>query len=114
MKSKYKELKAQLEKLAQETEAAREQEVKEVAARVVAELNEYQVSLADLVAAGFKVSAAEKPTKASTKKPQSAATGVVKYKDPSNPQNIWSGKGRPPKWLTEQEAAGKSRESFQI
>ena len=34
----------------------------------------------------------------------------AKYRGPNGEE--WSGRGRPPGWLTKQEAAGKNRESF--
>jgi DNA-binding protein H-NS len=38
----------------------------------------------------------------------------VKYRDPGNPKNAWSGKGMQPKWLKEAIAAGNTLESFQV
>ena len=42
-----------------------------------------------------------------------ALTGV-KYQDPSNPANTWTGKGRKPKWLVEAESAGRSVDEFAV
>jgi DNA-binding protein H-NS len=32
-----------------------------------------------------------------------------KYRDPKNPQNTWSGRGRMPRWLTAATKGGKSK-----
>jgi DNA-binding protein H-NS len=37
-----------------------------------------------------------------------------KYRNPENRSETWSGRGREPKWLQHQIAAGKSREDFLI
>jgi DNA-binding protein H-NS len=37
-----------------------------------------------------------------------------KYRNPDNLSETWSGRGREPKWLQHQIAAGKSREEFLI
>ena len=33
----------------------------------------------------------------------------VKYRDPKNPKNTWSGRGRPARWLQEQISKGKKK-----
>lgn len=38
----------------------------------------------------------------------------VKYRDPSNPENTWTGRGRKPGWLVEAEQAGRPLEDFAI
>lgn len=37
-----------------------------------------------------------------------------KYRNPNNPEQTWTGRGRPPKWVEEQEEAGRKREEFLI
>jgi|ERR1700730_8288258 len=37
-----------------------------------------------------------------------------KYRNPENPSETWSGRGREPKWLQHQIAAGKSKADFLI
>ena len=41
------------------------------------------------------------------------ASPGVKYRDPST-GNSWSGRGRPARWITEYEAAGRKREEFAV
>ena len=45
---------------------------------------------------------------------KSKSSTDVKYQDPSNPANTWTGKGRKPKWLVEAESAGRSLEEFEL
>lgn len=35
----------------------------------------------------------------------------VKYRDPGNPDNTWTGRGRQPRWITQ---SGKSADSFRL
>jgi DNA-binding protein H-NS len=46
--------------------------------------------------------------------PRNPRAMVVKYRDPANPDNTWSGRGRMPKWLSEAVAAGLSKEKFKV
>lgn len=38
---------------------------------------------------------------------------VIKYRDPDNTDNTWSGRGRPPQWLQEKLDQGLALEQFQ-
>ncbi|WP_171019892.1 H-NS histone family protein [Hydrogenophaga sp. 2FB] len=40
--------------------------------------------------------------------------GVVKYRDPANTENTWSGKGRVPRWLQAYLDAGQQKEAFLV
>jgi DNA-binding protein H-NS len=42
-------------------------------------------------------------------------TVAVKYRDPKNPENTWTGRGRMPRWMVAATKGGKSRkEDFLI
>lgn len=43
----------------------------------------------------------------SAKSPQAKRERTIKYRDPSNPSNQWSGGGRRPKWVHDWIDAGK-------
>ena len=45
-----------------------------------------------------------------TKRPRTS--GSVQYRNPDNPEQTWSGRGRRPGWLHEAEAAGRSLEDM--
>lgn len=38
---------------------------------------------------------------------------VIKYRDPENADNTWTGKGRVPKWMQEKLEQGATKEQFQ-
>ena len=38
----------------------------------------------------------------------------IKYRDPAHPENTWTGKGKPPKWLQEKLDQGANKEQFQV
>jgi DNA-binding protein H-NS len=38
----------------------------------------------------------------------------IKYRDPRNPENVWSGRGRPAKWLAAYLEKGKKKEDFLV
>jgi DNA-binding protein H-NS len=39
---------------------------------------------------------------------------AVKYRDPKDPLNTWTGRGRMPRWLAAATKAGKSRDDYLI
>lgn len=68
-------------------------------------------------AAGFTASEAleaVKPYVAAPSTKRSGSTSHVLYRDPANPQNTWSGRGRAARWLADYEAAGRSRDEFKV
>jgi DNA-binding protein H-NS len=42
------------------------------------------------------------------------AKAKVKYRDPKNAKNTWSGRGRMPKWLAAEIEKGKKKEDFAV
>jgi DNA-binding protein H-NS len=50
----------------------------------------------------------------SRKSGDARASVAPKYRDPQNPENTWTGRGKPPRWLASAMAAGKSKASFLI
>lgn len=45
---------------------------------------------------------------------QAGTEAPVLYRDPANPANTWSGRGRAAKWLADYEAQGRSRQEFKV
>jgi DNA-binding protein H-NS len=41
-------------------------------------------------------------------------TPRAQYRDPENPDNTWSGRGKPPKWMLEKLEHGADKEAFLI
>jgi DNA-binding protein H-NS len=68
------------------------------------------MSPADLVAAlgGAKGKSARTVKAANSKKSSRAGVKVApKYRDPSNPSQTWTGRGKSPAWVLELKSAGK-------
>ncbi|RYH00008.1 MAG: H-NS histone family protein [Alphaproteobacteria bacterium] len=97
---------------------------KELNRQIAAKRGEELKVLADgfakkILAAGFSVREAideleaYETTTPHTKK-RSASAAAPLYRDPVNPENTWSGRGLPAKWLKAYEAQGRLREEFRI
>jgi DNA-binding protein H-NS len=71
---------------------------REAAERVAAE---HGFSLAELTG----IAASAKKTKSKS---------AAKYRNPANPAETWSGRGRRPRWIVEAAAAGRNLSDFQI
>ena len=95
----YKELKAQAEALLKQAEAARRAEIAGVVAEIRARMKEYGITLADL--------------KGGAKKAKSRGAVAARYRNPATGDS-WSGRGRAPKWLADEEAKGRSRGEFLV
>ena len=95
----YKELKAQAEVLLQQAETARRAEISVVVAEIQAKMKEYGITLVDL--------------KGVRTKTKSRAAVAARYRDPATGES-WSGRGRAPKWLTDELAKGRLKEAFLI
>src|SRR4029077_1955834 len=99
----------QLTEVIQRAEAVRTEKVEAekfaVIERVKAELSAYSVSQADL----FPV--ARRGRQAGS---QTRAAPVAKYRNPANPSETWSGRGRIARWLQVLEAEGHKRDEYLI
>ncbi|MFZ5636557.1 MAG: H-NS family nucleoid-associated regulatory protein [Pseudomonadota bacterium] len=60
---------------------------------------------------GAKAAPAKKAAKSAGKTGRKVAP---KYRNPSNPKETWSGRGKQPRWLAEQVKKGKKAEDFLI
>ena len=52
--------------------------------------------------------------KAAKPKSRKRSKIAIKYRDPANAQNTWSGRGRPAKWLAALEKQGNKRETYAV
>lgn len=95
----YTELKAQAEALLKQAEVARRAEIASVVAEIQARMKEYGITLDDL--------------KGRAKKTKARTAVAAKYRNPATGES-WSGRGRTPKWLAEEQAKGRSREAFLV
>ncbi|MGF6533570.1 MULTISPECIES: H-NS histone family protein [Paraburkholderia] len=96
--SQYAELKAQIARLQAQADEARRTELGNVIEEIRGKIAEYGLTAQDL---GFAVAARRG-------RPPKKAPLPPKYQDPKS-GNTWSGRGKPPKWIS-----GKNRERFLI
>lgn len=97
--STYKQLKEQAEALLKQAETARRAEIASVVAEIQAKMKEYGISLDDL--------------KGGARKTKARTAVAAKYRNPATGET-WSGRGRSPKWLVEEQAKGRSRDDFLV
>lgn len=86
----YKELQAQIEKLQQQAEEVRQKEIASAIAEIKAKMQEYGITAVDLGATSKKKIVKSRP--AVEAKYRNDATGET-----------WSGRGKSPKWITDQD-----------
>jgi DNA-binding protein H-NS len=65
----------------------------ELRERIVAMVKEHGFEISDLFGKGRK----------------GKGTVAVKYRDPQNPENTWTGRGRMPRWMAAATKGGKSK-----
>ena len=94
MSESYKDLIKQRELLEQKISEARQRELADAIAQVRSIVAEYDLSSNDVFPAGRAVRVATAPT----------AKVAPKYRDPATGQT-WTGRGKPPKWIQNQDRA---------
>lgn len=114
----YASLQAKIEKeiskLQKKAEALHTKRRKPIIASIVASMREYSITPEE-VATAFS-GAAKAPRAAAGRKAASPAVKrqvAPKYRHPSSGET-WSGRGKAPRWLAAEEAAGKNRNAFLI
>jgi DNA-binding protein H-NS len=111
-----KELDALLSQAAKRKKTlAKRKPVAQVRKKLVAAAKAEGYTIAELFggAAATREPKAAKPAKRAAKK---AAVGKIapKYRNPANAAETWTGRGKPPRWLAAELAAGKAKEDFLI
>lgn len=94
-------LEARVKLAIEEWKSAQMNELKE---RLEAEAAKFGLTLADVM----------KLNSTSSKPEKKVGTVAPKYRNPNNPNETWTGRGRAPKWLVELETTGALRKQFQI
>lgn len=100
--SEIKSLKERLAKLEADQAADKQKAVDQINALIV----DHGIQARELTFGNSPTVTVQKPKK--TKKP------AVKYRDPLNPKNTWSGRGPQPKWIKEYLASGKSLDDLLV
>ena len=98
----YASLLAQRRQLDSRLAELRTEAIEQFKQRIMAEAQELEIDLIALLA----------PTK--RRRDQGREAAEVRYRDPDNPTNTWSGRGRPPRWLQDHIDAGRDRDEFVI
>jgi DNA-binding protein H-NS len=103
----------EIEKLRKQADALQRKKRKPVIMSIVRSMKEFDITPEEIVAAFGKpgprgATRAVKKTSASTRPPV-----PVKYKHPETGAT-WTGRGKPPRWVVEAEASGKSRNDFLV
>ncbi|OZI22814.1 H-NS family nucleoid-associated regulatory protein [Bordetella genomosp. 7] len=112
----YSALQAKIEreinKLQKKAEALQNKRRKPVIASIITSMREYNITPEEIALAFNK--GVKAPRGASARKAAPAKRQVApKYRHPETGET-WSGRGKPPRWLTAEEAAGRTREAFLI
>lgn len=115
-------LKAKIATLQKQLEAAEKNKAPAIK-KIVALMKKLGVTIADLQSAGTAVGAPRKgrrgrpagsgnKAKVSGKRKRAGKKVAIKYRDDKG--NTWTGRGKTPRWLTDAEKSGKSRDQFKI
>lgn len=101
----------EITRLQKQAEALQKKQRSPVITSIIRSMREYSITPEEITAAYNK----RKPAGASAGRAASAVKRTVppKYKHPETGAT-WTGRGKAPRWVTEAEAAGKSREQFLI
>ena len=102
----YKQLTAQLEKLHKEVALAREKEVAQAVAEIKQLIADYDITAEEL---GFPAAG----TKGARGKARKSGL-PPKYRNPKEPSETWSGRGKQPRWLAAALKTGHTIEEFVI
>ena len=109
-KLSYAELVALKTKLEQEIVGKREEELKVLADGYAKKLIAAGFGIEERIKALLPYTEAKRRGTAAP----STSTARVLYRDPANPENTWSGRGQPARWLSQYVAQGRQREEFRV
>lgn len=120
IKASIKERQAELKKLQRELEKAKKKakaglspndsDVESLAAQITLVANNKGVTKKEVIQAVAKKMRIGLGGGAGKKR----APATVKYRHPGNPELTWVGRGAMPKWLRDEIAKGKKKESFAV
>lgn len=110
-KTRLEKEKAKIEKQLQTLQAKQR---KPVITSIVRSMRDYGITPEE-IAAVFDRKSASRPATAAPRKAASGAKRVIppKYRHPETKAE-WTGRGKPPRWVSDAEAAGTPRTSFLI
>jgi len=107
-----RKLEKEIVRLQKQAAALEQKQRGPVVTGIIRSMREYDITPEDIAAAFTRKT--RSPAKAPAKKAAVARTPVPpKYKNPETGAT-WSGRGKPPRWVSDAEAEGKSRDGFLI
>lgn len=115
----YAALQAKIEKeiarLKKQAQALQNKKRQPVIRSIVKSMREYEITPEEIIAAFNKGSASKSRGAAKPSTGTRGPRGPVppKYRHPDTGET-WTGRGKAPRWVTEAEAAGRSRDEFLI
>jgi len=111
-----RKLEKEISRLQKQAAALEQKQRVPVITGLVRTMREYDITPDDIAAAFNRKSrpAVKRVAKAAPPPPPAARTPVPpKYKNPETGAT-WSGRGKPPRWISDAESEGKNRDSFLI
>lgn len=115
----YAALQAKIEKeiarLKKQAQALQNKKRLPVIRSIVKSMREYEITPEEVIAAYNKGGTSKTRTASRTSKGNRGPRGPVppKYRHPDTGET-WTGRGKAPRWITEAETAGRSRDEFLI
>jgi DNA-binding protein H-NS len=103
----------EIEKLKKQADALQRKKRKPVIASIVRSMKEFDITPNEILAAFGKPAARGTTRTAKKATPSARAPVPVKYKHPETGAT-WTGRGKPPRWVVDAEASGKSRNDFLV
>lgn len=103
----YQAIKAQIDKLEKQAQAARKAEIGKVVTELKKTIREYALTADDLGLNGVRKGKAVGGVKRG--RPARGSVGVARYRNPQTGET-WTGRGRPPTWIVD----AKDRAAFLI
>ena len=108
-------LEKEMAKLQKKIQTLQAKERKPKITEIVRSMRQYDISPEEIAGPFGRKSAGRAPSAAAPRKTGAATKRVIasKYRHPET-QATWTGRGKAPRWITDAEAAGTSRDTFLI
>jgi DNA-binding protein H-NS len=109
-----RKLEKEIERLQKQAAALEQKQRQPIISEIARTMRQYDITPEE-IATAFETKRRGPGKRASkvTAAPATRAPVPAKYRNPET-DATWSGRGKPPRWITEAEAAGKSRDDFLI
>lgn len=107
------QIEKQIERLKKRAEVLRDKKRTATLADIVRRMRDFDISTEDIAAAYGKPRSTTRKPRTSAAKKQTRPAVPPKYRHPET-LATWTGRGRAPRWISEAEAAGISRDTFLI